>query len=85
MAEYVSTPQSHCQWGGARGDITPPEGIYHRMWGAATHDRAAGIHRPLTATVMVFDDKSQTGDRHAWVALDHCLLGVEEFFKDPSK
>jgi len=78
MAEYVSTPQSHCQWGGARGDITPPEGIYHRMWGAATHDRAAGIHRPLTATVMVFEDKSQPGGRHAWVALDHCLLGVEE-------
>lgn len=51
---HVDTPQSRCNLGVARGDITPPVGIYHRMWGAATHERAAGVHRPLTATVAVF-------------------------------
>ena len=38
--------------GVARADITPPEGIYARNWGAATHDTASGVHRPLTATAL---------------------------------
>ena len=38
--------------GAAREDITPPVGIYARMWGAAKHDVAEGIHRPLTATAL---------------------------------
>ncbi|RPI75666.1 MAG: hypothetical protein EHM42_15245, partial [Planctomycetaceae bacterium] len=48
----VHAPQSRCQLGVARGDITPPVGIYHRMWGAASHERATGVHRPLTATAI---------------------------------
>ena len=35
-------------------DITPPVGIYARMWGCAEHDTAEGIHRPLLATVVSF-------------------------------
>src|SRR5579864_7624925 len=35
-----------------RADITPPVGIYARSWGAATHEVAEGIHRPLTATAL---------------------------------
>jgi hypothetical protein len=38
--------------GVARQDITPPVGIYCRNWGAAAHDAAAGVHRPLTLTAM---------------------------------
>ena len=38
--------------GVARSDITPPAGIYCRNWGAATHDVAEGIHRPLTLTAL---------------------------------
>src|ERR1043166_5809595 len=38
--------------GVAREDITPPVGIYARNWGAATHDAAEGVHRPLTATAL---------------------------------
>jgi hypothetical protein len=42
----------------ARRDITPPPGIYARMWGAAKHDTAQGVHRPLTATAMaIFNDR----------------------------
>ena len=55
----VNTPQSRCRLGIARCDITPPVGIYHRMWGAATHDRAAGIHRPLSAQAVVFQSLEQ--------------------------
>ncbi len=38
--------------GVARSDITPPVGIFARNWGAATHEVAEGIHRPLTATAL---------------------------------
>jgi hypothetical protein len=45
-------PTSRVRFGHARVDITPPVGIYHRMWGAARHDRATGLHRPLFADVI---------------------------------
>ncbi|MFP6612964.1 MAG: hypothetical protein VB835_11690, partial [Pirellulales bacterium] len=48
----VETLQSHVQFGIAVGDITPPVGIYCRMWGAARHDVATGVHRPLRATAL---------------------------------
>jgi hypothetical protein len=61
---------THCVFGVARRDVTPPVGIYARSWGAATHDVAEGVHRPLTATAAVF--APLTGDRPtlALVALD---------------
>ena len=43
----------HGQIGIARADITPPVGIYARNWGAAKHDVAQAIHRPLTLTAMI--------------------------------
>jgi hypothetical protein len=48
----VPTPTSLVRLGHARVDVTPPIGIYHRMWGAARHDRATGVHRPLIADVL---------------------------------
>ncbi len=45
-------PSASVHIGVARRDITPPVGIYARQWGAAAHDVAEGIHRPLCATVM---------------------------------
>jgi hypothetical protein len=45
-------PAFHGLFGTARADITPPVGIYARNWGAATHETAIGIHRPLYATVL---------------------------------
>ena len=36
----------------ARCDITPSVGIYARNWGAAKHDVAESIHRPLTLTAL---------------------------------
>jgi hypothetical protein len=72
------TPQSACRFGLARRDITPPVGIYHRMWGAALHDRSEGIHRPLLASAMVFEPSTgsdtSTASRQVVIALDHCLL-----------
>ncbi|WP_254507902.1 hypothetical protein [Anatilimnocola floriformis] len=76
------TPQSLLTVGVARCDITPPVGIYHRMWGAATHDRAAGIHRPLTATALFLLPTKQASDDEPQplviLSLDHCLFGETE-------
>jgi hypothetical protein len=53
-------PFAHPEFAGilgvAREDITPPVGIYARNWGAAKHDVAEGIHRPLTATALTLKD-----------------------------
>ena len=64
---FLETPQSRCRLGLARVDVTPPVGIYHRMWGAASHDRATGVHRALTATALVFqpDTEGETPARRA--------------------
>ena len=77
----VKIPQSRCLAGVARADITPPIGIYHRMWGAAMHDRSTGVHRPLTATVLYLSkrDAGSLGENGKFlIALDHCLLRPAE-------
>jgi hypothetical protein len=40
----------------ARTDITPPVGIFCRNWGAALHDTAQGVHRPLFVTALAIRD-----------------------------
>ncbi len=71
----IQTPCSRCEFGIARAAITPPVGIYHRMWGAARHERATGVHRPLTATALVF---RAADAEQVLVAVDHCLLWARE-------
>lgn len=78
MTTVVETPQGRCRAGFARADITPPVGIYHRMWGAALHDRATGVHRPLCATALWLESLDGSG-RQVVLGLDHCLLDREEF------
>ena len=74
----IESPQTRCLIGVARGDITPPVGIYHRMWGAATHERSTGVHRPLTATVLYLENPHAADEFQVVVALDHCLLWPQE-------
>ncbi|SMC52041.1 neutral/alkaline non-lysosomal ceramidase N-terminal domain-containing protein [Pedobacter nyackensis] len=45
--------------GVAQEDITPPVGIYARNWGAATHDVAEGVHRPLKLTCIALKEAEQ--------------------------
>ncbi|MEX1231028.1 MAG: hypothetical protein WEB58_12360 [Planctomycetaceae bacterium] len=79
----VKTAMGSCRLGAARCDITPPVGIYHRMWGAAVVDRATGVHRPLTASVLAIEPLDATNcetsaERFALIALDHCLFRPPE-------
>src|SRR5437868_12120030 len=65
----VASPEFAGLLGIAREDITPPVGIYARSWGAAKHDVAAGVHRPLTATALTM--RSAAGESPlVLVALD---------------
>jgi hypothetical protein len=68
MEETFST--TRCRFGVARRDVTPPAGIYARSWGAAAHDVAEGVHRPLTATAAVFAPLDASAVTLALVALD---------------
>lgn len=57
----VPSPTSILRFSHAQGDITPPVGIYHRMWGAARHDKATGVHRPLLADVLILESSDESG------------------------
>ena len=46
-------PSARCYAGAARADMTPPVGMYTRMWGAALHDCHTAVHKPLLATALV--------------------------------
>jgi len=76
---HLDTPQSRCRFAIASDYIDPPMGIYHRMWGAATHDRAEGLGGRLCATAAIVAPlDSEASSRRIVVSLDHCLLGAEE-------
>ena len=78
MVPPLRTPQARLIAGAARVDVTPPVGMYHRMWGAAIHDRSTGVHRPLTATALWLQPRAGSNaagdDGLLLLAIDHCLL-----------
>ena len=75
----VSWPQTRCRAGAAACDITPPVGIYHRMWGAAAHDRSTGVHQPLVATLLWLEPAEGDPSQALVIAsLDHCLLDAAD-------
>ncbi|MEO1998873.1 MAG: hypothetical protein ABGZ17_26805 [Planctomycetaceae bacterium] len=76
MIDQLSTAAGCCRFAIGSCEITPSVGTYHRMWGAAAHDRSTGIHRPLEASVVVLADAdlSDSEPPLILVTLDHCLL-----------
>lgn len=74
------TSSSRCRFGIARCNITPPVGMYHRMWGAALQDQSTGIHRALTGTAMAFSDLAEEAETAPVVVImiDHCLLRIPD-------
>ncbi len=77
-ARQVTTPTSRVQFALARVDITPPVGIYHRMWGAARHDRATGVHRPLVGDVLILGALDGSDRLIVRAHLDLCTLAEEQ-------
>ncbi|MCE9591851.1 MAG: neutral/alkaline non-lysosomal ceramidase N-terminal domain-containing protein [Planctomycetes bacterium] len=70
----VVPPSGSALVGVARRDITPPVGIYARMWGAAKHDRSEGTHKPLSTTALTIR-KSKNDKPLVLVSIDLALLG----------
>jgi hypothetical protein len=70
-------PEFRGRVGVARTTVTPPIGIYARAWGSAKHDVAEGVHRPLLATALVFQDQSGASELIV-VTLDVVVLWQEE-------
>jgi hypothetical protein len=64
--------------GFGRQDITPPNGIYSRCWGAAKSDRAKGVHKPLYATAMVMATKNVPDSFYVLVNFDGTLYASKE-------
>lgn len=50
----VANPSFSGLIGVSQADITPPAGIYAKNWGAATHETAEGVHKPLYLTCITF-------------------------------
>lgn len=63
MDTQTYPPYRHSSFTGligiAQEDITPPPGIYARNWGAAVHDRAEGVHRPLKLVCQTFQSSKE--------------------------
>ena len=57
-------------------DITPAKNMYHRMWGAALHDQAVGIHQPLEANLLWLRSHAAVAVATDVLVLsvDHCLF-----------
>ena len=69
-ASLASAPEFSGLVGVARTDVTPPAGIYSRNWGSARHEVAEGIHRPLFATAMAFQDGEASGPAMVLLTVD---------------
>lgn len=79
--DQVIVPQASLVAGAAQADITPKVGTYHRMWGAALHERSTGVHRPLSAAALWLQPRTEAGsakDAVLLLALDHCILEKHE-------
>jgi len=75
----IASPTSRVRFGLGRMDITPPVGIYQGLWGAARHDRATGIHRPLYGEVMVFGAPDSSAPTLIRAQLDLSMLAKRQF------
>lgn len=76
MSTVPYTSFRHSSFSGLIGisqkDITPPVDIYSRNWGAAKHDTAIGIHRPLKLSCTTFQ-VSQKAEKFVLIAADLCV------------
>ena len=70
----IPSPSAEFRYGISHRDATPPVGIFHRFWGAANHDVASGVHRPIRVTASAMGDSDPGGMTWVLVTSDHCLL-----------
>ncbi|MGC2462181.1 MAG: hypothetical protein WA446_14605 [Steroidobacteraceae bacterium] len=80
-ADTFPTSLSLCEFRGrmgfARTDVSPPAGIYARLWGSATHDIADGQQRPMLAQCMVLQSALSASEL-VLITIDAVALWQEE-------
>jgi hypothetical protein len=57
-----------------RVDITPPVGIFQRLWGAAKHYQSTGIHRPLYGDIVALNASGRANTPLLLIELDMCTM-----------
>ncbi|MBT4723621.1 MAG: hypothetical protein HN617_06835 [Planctomycetaceae bacterium] len=67
-----------CRAAASTVDITPPDNMYHRMWGAAVHDQATGVHQSLEVNLLWLQSgttaEGDIGVNVLILSVDHCLF-----------
>jgi hypothetical protein len=80
-ADSSATSLALCEFRGrigfARIDVSPPAGIYARLWGSAKHDIADGQQRPMLANCMLLQS-ALTGVELVLITIDAVALWQEE-------
>jgi hypothetical protein len=80
-ADSSASSLSLCEFRGrigfARIDVSPPSGIYARLWGSAKHDIADGQQRPMLANCMLLQS-ALTGIELVLITIDAVALWQEE-------
>ena len=73
-----SPHHAEIRYGISQLDVTPPVGIFHRFWGAANHDVATDVHRPIFVTASALAGPQP--DSHTWILVtsDHCILRPQD-------
>ena len=66
------------RYGTAWRDATPPVGIYHRFWGAANHDTATGVHRPIRVSATAIGPRDSAAGTWLLLSSDHCILRADD-------
>lgn len=74
----IPSHNTRCRFGTSTRDITPGLDVYARWWGAAAHDLAQGVHRPLIASALVFQPITGTGDELVLVTVDYCVFDARD-------
>lgn len=77
VAAGLAHPEFRGRVGLAQTPITPPEGIYARLWGSAKHDVADGVDRPMLAKAMVLQGDAASV-KLVLVTVDAVALWQEE-------
>ena len=70
----IPSQNTRCRFGASTRDVTPGLGVYARWWGAAMHDQAQGVHRPLETSALVIAPFDGNGEELVLVTIDYCVF-----------
>jgi hypothetical protein len=79
MSRKVLIPSSRVLFACERVNITPPAGIFQRLWGASKHYQSTGYSRPLYADIVAFNSLGNGVEPLLLVELDMCTMTPDDY------